>query len=114
MRDELHVPWSDECTLIRQTSVQDDEGYETLTETRFPVICTWEDGTSQAEFYRAMKIGMQATASVNIWKADMFDAWPRGTTGKRFVEFNGCRYHVLRDFPVDFDSQTLILSEVTQ
>ena len=112
MKNELHTPWSDVCTLIRVETAKDSQGYETETEVPFAVACTWEDGVSQAEFYRSYKAGMQASNSVEIWKADMLTAWPRGTAGRRFVDFQGQRYKVLRDFPSGFDLQTLILSEV--
>ena len=112
MKESLHTPWSDTCSLIRIETVKDAQGYETETETAFPIACTWEDGTSQSEFYRSYKAGMQASNSVEIWKADMLRAWPRGTPGRRFVDFEGQRYKVLRNFPSGFDLQTLILSEV--
>ena len=112
MRAQLHTPWSDVCDLISIVSVQDSQGYETEIETKHTVMCTWEDGSSQSEFYRAAKAGMQASSSVEIWKADMLTAWPRGTPGRRFVDFDGARYRVLRDFPASLDTQVLVLSEV--
>ena len=44
----------------------------------------------------------------------MLDAWPRGTTGDRIVDFKGQRYKVVRDFPQGYDTQTLILTEVVR
>lgn len=112
MRSDLHTPWSDECKLVRFTSTKDAQGYEKLTPHRHRVICTWEDGVSQSEFYTSHKAGFQASASVEVWRADMRAAWPRKYTGERFVDFHGRRYRVIRDFPSGFDLQTLILSEV--
>lgn len=112
MRDNLHTPWSDTVTLLGFSFTKDSDGFETAAETEKTVFCNWEDGVSQSEFYLANKNGMRAAAQVEIYKADMLEAWPRGTPGKRFVIFDGGRYEVLRDFPQSFDTQTLILSEV--
>lgn len=112
MKAPLHAPWSNTVDLIVFASAQDAEGYETLTETPHTVFCNWSDGVSQSEFYLSDKAGMRASAQVEIHKIDMQDAWPRGTPGERFVDFNGQRYRVLRDFPQSFDTQTLILAEV--
>lgn len=112
MKAGLHTPWSDEVTLIAQAWTKDAEGYEAAAEEPHTVFCNWEDGVSQSEFYLANKAGMRAAAQVEIHKADMLEAWPRGTSGERFVEFSGVRYKVLRDFPQSFDTQTLILQEV--
>ena len=51
-------------------------------------------------------------AQIQIWKADYAAAFPAGTAGERFVDFAGRHFKVLRDFPQDFDTQTLILTEV--
>ena len=107
-----HVPWSDVVSLVTATAVKDADGYETLTETLTPVMCSWTDGVSQSEFYLSNKAGMDASAQVTVWKADLSDVWPAGTAGRRFVEFNGVRYRVVRTAPADFDTVTLILSEV--
>lgn len=112
MRDMLHAPWSDEITLLGFSFDKDSDGFETVTAAEHIVFCNWQDGVSQSEFYLANKNGMRAAAQVEIHKADMLEAWPRGTPGKRFVIFRGDRYEVLRDFPQSFDTQTLILSEV--
>lgn len=114
MKANLHTPWSDTADLIALTGVKDAEGYETLTEDPHTVFCNWSDGVSQSEFYLSEKRGMRASAEVEIWKADMLETWPRGTSGDRFVDFNGTRYKVIRDFPASFDTQTLILTEVIQ
>lgn len=112
MRAALHTPWSDTADLITFTSVKDADGYETLTETKHPVFCHWEDGVSQSEFYLSDKAGVRASAQVEIHKIDMIEAWPAGMGGERFVDFGGVRYKVLRSFPQSFDTQTLILTEV--
>lgn len=113
MKDALHTPWSETVDLIQRTEGNPDaEGYRQPVETPHTVFCNWQDGVSQSEFYLSDKRGMRASAEVEIYKADMREAWPRGTTGDRFVVFHGVRYKVLRDFPASFDTQTLILTEV--
>lgn len=112
MKGNLHTPWSDTVTLLTEIETRDAQGYETAQKTPHVVFCNYEDGVSQSEYYLSSKNGMRATAQVEIHKADMLEVWPRGTPGERFVEFEGQRYRVLRDFPQSFDTQTLILSEV--
>lgn len=113
MKDALHTPWSDVVDLVQLTSTKDAQGFETETETLVPVLCNWQDGVSQSEFYRSRKAGMDASAQVEIQKAELAYVWPKATTiGERFVYFGGLKYKVLRDFPQSFDTQTLILSEV--
>lgn len=99
-----HVPWSDVVTLIKQTMTKDGENYDTIVETRRDLMCSFEDGVSQSEFYRSMKAGMQASAQVDIWAVDY--------EGEKIVEFNGRRFNVVRAFQSEFDVKTLILSEV--
>lgn len=112
MKANLHTPWSDTVDLLELTGVKDAEGYDPPTPTPHTVYCNWQDGVSQSEFYLSEKRGMRASAEVEIHKADMLDVWPRGTSGDRFLVFNGTRYRVVRDFPASFDTQTLILTEV--
>lgn len=112
MKSERHAPWSDVCDLITFSSVKDADGYEELTEVKHRMFCNWEDGVSQSEFYLSDKAGMRASAQVELHKVDLIEAWPSGMGGERFVDFNGVRYRVLRNFPQSFDTQTLILTEV--
>lgn len=114
MKSGLYTPWAETVDLIAQAWVKDAEGYETLTEVPHTVFCNFEDGVSQSEYYLSDKAGMRASAQVEIYKADMLDAWPRGTTGDRIVDFKGQRYKVVRDFPQGYDTQTLILTEVVR
>ena len=107
MRDDLHTPWSDEIVLIsyakKNGTYQDAQGYAVGTETRRTVICTFEDGVSQGEFYSSLKEGLQASASVEVWTVDY--------QKEKFVEFHGTKYEVIRAFQSSFDCTTLILSE---
>lgn len=114
MNSILHTPWSDEITLIWVESGQAASGFESRMEHRStpPLMCDWEDGVSQSEFYQSMKAGVQAGAQAEVNTADYLDFWPAGYTGLRFAEFNGRRYKILRSFPQTFDSMTLILTEV--
>ncbi len=112
MKDNLHTPWSDTVDLIVSAHTKDAEGYETATEERHTVFCNWQDGVSQSEFYLSNKAGMRAAAQVEIHKADLYETWPRGSFGDRFVEFLGVRFRVLRTAAESFDTVTLILTEV--
>ena len=114
MNSLLHTPWSDEITLIWVESGQAASGFESKTEHRStpPLMCDWEEGVSQSEFYRSMKAGVQADAQAEVSTVDYLDFWPSGYTGYRFADFKGKRYRVIRSFPQTFDSTTLILTEV--
>ena len=113
MNSILHTPWSDEITLIWVESGQAASGFENQMEHRStpPLMCDWEEGVSQSEFYRSMKAGMAATAQAEVSTVDYLDFWPAGFTGIRYAEFNGKRYRIIRSFPQTFDSLTLILEE---
>ena len=113
MNSILHTPWSDEITLIWVESGQAASGFENRMEHRStpPLMCDWEDGVSQSEFYQSMKAGVQASAQAEVNTADYLDFWPAGFTGIRYAEFNGKRYRIIRSFPQTFDSLTLILEE---
>ena len=113
MNSILHTPWSDEITLIWVESGQAASGFENRMEHRStpPLMCDWEDGVSQSEFYQSMKAGVQASAQAEVSTVDYLDFWPAGFTGIRYAEFNGKRYRIIRSFPQTFDSLTLILEE---
>ena len=91
MNSILHTPWSDEITLIWVESGQAASGFESRMEHRStpPLMCDWEDGVSQSEFYQSMKAGVAATAQAEVNTADYLDFWPAGFTGTRFAEFKG-------------------------
>ncbi len=116
MKSALHTPWSDEITLIWRETEKDNANFEEVTEHRStpPLLCDFEDGVSQSEFYRSMKAGVQATAQAEVQKADFEEFWPEDYTDLRFAEFNGKRYRILRSFPQTFDTLTLILTEVVR
>lgn len=105
MRNELHTPWSDEIGLLRFMPNADAQGYipPDPPDMRM-VICTFEEGVSQNEFYLANKQGLSANASVELWAADY--------CGEEYCCFRGRFYRVLRAFQSSFDHKTLILSEV--
>lgn len=106
MKARLHTPWSDVISLIAFESERDAEGYEKLKELPREVMCTFEEGVSQNEFYLSHKEGLRANASVELWAVD-YD-------GEAFADFEGRRFRVLRAFQSSFDCKTLILSEVVR
>lgn len=113
-RDLLHAPWSDEITLVWLEAQTAGSGFAEETEHRSdpPLMCDWEDGVSQSEFYRSMKAGNEAAAQAEVNTADYAEFWPANYSGYRFAEFCGKRYRILRSFPQTFDTTTLILTEV--
>lgn len=110
MRAALHTPWSDEIELLHFEGsgaggrVQDAQGYAAGEEAARKVLCTFEDGVSQKEFYLSSEAGLRASASVELWTVDY--------EGEQFCRFLGKRYRVLRSFKSSFDCTTLILTEV--
>ena len=107
MRKAMHTPWSDTADLLSFDPTQDAEGYRADADAKSrTVICTWEDGVSQNEFYLSDKTGLKASASVELWTADY--------QGEEYVGFDGRFFRVLRAFVSGFDYTTLILSEVVR
>ena len=104
MKAGLHTPWSDVAELLSFPDDQDAEGYGVGLPVKRTIFCTFVDGVSQKEFYYSHKAGLLASASVELWAVDY--------QGEKFVEFNGRRYRVVRNFLSSFDILTLILSEV--
>lgn len=107
MRASMHTPWSDEIGLVEFDKRQDEEGYVLphKPKTR-EVLCTFEEGVSQNEFYLSNKQGLRASASAELWNVDY--------CGEKYVCYNSRFYQVVRTFPSSFDHVTLILSEVVQ
>lgn len=116
MNGMTHTPWSDEITLIWQEKDQDASGFETVTEHRSipPLLCDYEEGVSQSEFYRSMQAGVQASVQAEVQTVDYTAFWPEWYNGPCLAEFRGKRYRVLRSFPQTFDTMTLILTEATR
>lgn len=117
MKQQLHTPWSDVAELVSFNLIKDPQGFEYLTPTtdeqgreqpgqptKRQICCTFEEGTSQKEFYYSHKEGLRASASLELWTVDY--------QGEEFVDFAGRHFRVLRSFVSGFDMTTLILSEV--
>lgn len=105
MRESLHTPWSDACCLLTFDPTQDLEGYAVPdSPKKRAVVCTFEEGVSQNEFYLSMKQGLRASASVELWSVDY--------QGEEFLLFGDRFFRVLRAFKSGFDYTTLILQEV--
>ena len=110
----LHTPWSDELVLIRLEGNQDGSGFRNPEPVRSdpPLLCNFEDGVSQSEFYRSRKAGMRADAEAEIWAVDYDAFWPDDYAGDRLCEFNGRKYRIIRAFQSSMDIKSLILEEV--
>ena len=64
------------------------------------------NGVTRAEFYEAMKSGMELTAAFEMWACDY--------GGQKVIEHNGKRYKVERAFPLGDGVVQLNCSEVTR
>lgn len=105
MAQGTHTPWSDELGLVQFDRAQDAEGYVLPNQPEVrTVLCSWENGVSQSEFYSSYKAGLRADAQAAVWNCDY--------QGERYVTFRGRFYRVIRSIPENIDTRTLILSEV--
>lgn len=92
------------CTLIAQTNVVNENGYDVTTETMRDVFCNAMAGVSRSEFYEAFKAGMSLSATLEIWQGDY--------ENERLVEHNGTRYEIVRVFPSGYGTLELTCQEV--
>lgn len=98
------TPWMDVIKLIAVSRAKDDDGYEQETETERTVCCTFSEGVNRTEFYEAMKAGIRASATVELW-ADEYD-------GEERAEVNGKTYSVVRAYETGRGTLDLTLTEV--
>ena len=110
----LHTPWSDEITLLRFEGEKNAAGYRNPEPVAScpPLLCSFEDGVSQSEFYLSRKAGMQADAQAEVWAADYDAFWPEGYAGRRQAQLWGRTYEIVRAFQNSMDTKILILQEV--
>ena len=110
----LHTPWPDDIVLIRMKGTADAAGYRNPepVESNPPLLCSFEDGVSQSEFYLSRKAGYQASAQAEVWAADYDTFWPIGYAGRRLCRLRGRTYEIVRAFQSSMDTKTLILEEV--
>lgn len=106
MKAELHTPWSDVISLLQVPDDQDAEGYGVAAATSREIMCTFQDGVSQREFYYSQKSNLQASAQAEVHRVDY--------EGERWAEFQGRLFRVARNFPTSFDDIMLVLSEVVR
>lgn len=83
---------NDTIQLIDYTPVEDADGYETPIETKTEVKCDSGNGVTRAEFYEAMKAGVEMSAAFVMWACDY--------GGQSEIEHNAKRYKVVRSFPL--------------
>lgn len=109
-----HTEWSDEIVLIKLVGDQDAAGYRNPEPVSSdpPLLCSFEDGVSQSEFYRSRQVGMQAGAQARVWTVDYEEFFPADYTGMRRCQLRNRTFDILRSFPEDMDITTLILQEV--
>ena len=95
---------NDTIKLVDVVVAEDADGYETTVETLTEVKCDSGSGVTRAEFYEAMKAGMELTAAFEMWTCDY--------GGQRVIEHNGKRYKIERAFPLGDGAVQLNCSEV--
>lgn len=98
------TPWTDTVILITETVTEDASGYETKTESRREVFCTFSKGVGRAEYYEAMKAGVQVSATAEIWE-DEYEY-------ERLLEYDGRRFSIGRCWPTGRGTLELYLTEV--
>ena len=94
---------NDTIKLVDVVVTEDADGYETTAETLTEVKCDSGNGVTRAEFYEAMKAGMELTAAFEMWACDY--------GGQKVIEHNGKRYKVERAFPLNDGAVQINCSE---
>ena len=95
---------NDTIKLVDVVVTEDADGYETTAETLTEVKCDSGNGVTRAEFYEAMKAGMELTAAFEMWACDY--------GGQKIIEHMGKRYKVERAFPLSDGAVQINCSEV--
>lgn len=98
------TPFSDVCELVATAKTKDADGYDVITETKTQVFCSVNIGVVRSEFYEALKAGIKASITVEIWEDDYNSA--------ALIDFNSKRYKVERTYPTGHGTLELTCSEV--
>lgn len=98
------TPWTDELSLLSYEDTQDSAGYDTRTEISTDVSCCFSSGVARGEFYEAMKAGLRASCSAEVWEDDYED--------QARARADGRLYNVIRHYPTGRGTVMLILEEV--
>lgn len=95
--------YSDVITLIAETTAQDADGYQTVTETATEIYADILS-VKRTEFYEALRSGITAAIVFRVFAHD-YD-------GQRLVDYCGIRYKVERAYQTTLDRTELTCSEV--
>lgn len=95
---------NDTIKLVDVVTTEDADGYETFEEKLTEVKCDSGNGVTRAEFYEAMKAGVELSAAFLMWACDY--------GGQKVIEHRGKRYKVERAFPTGDGALQLNCSEV--
>lgn len=99
-----NTPFMDVATLIFQEETPSKNGYAQIMETAREVFCSVADGVNRADFYEAQKLGVQLSATFEIW-ADDFG-------GESLLEYTGKRYRIYRTYQTGRGTLELFAAEV--
>jgi hypothetical protein len=95
---------NDTIKLVDVVVTEDADGYETTVEKLTEVKCDSGNGVTRAEFYEAMKAGVEMSAAFVMWACDY--------GGQKELIHNEKRYKVVRAFPMKDGVIQLNCSEV--
>lgn len=98
------TPFTDVCELITMSKITDDDGYDTITETKSEVFCSVRNGVVRDEYYKAMQANTQLSITIEIWEDDF--------NGAVFLDFEDKRYEIGRVFPSGYGTIEMVCSEV--
>lgn len=101
------TPFTDVASLISVITETDADGYEVVTETLTnEVWCSFQQGVARTEFYESLKVGVKASATVEVWEDD----YNRET----MVSIMNTQYNILRSYPSGHGTLFLTLEEVVR
>lgn len=83
-----NTPFMDVATLISQKETRNKNGYAEIIETAREVFCSVAEGVNRADFYEAQKLGVQLSATFEVWAGDF--------GGETLLEYAGKRYSIYR------------------
>lgn len=98
------APMTDVCTLIQSTKKYDSSRHYTEDDKGREIFCSVCDGVNRAEFYDALKAGVQLSAVFEIHEGDY--------AGETELCHAGKRYEIKRSYPTGYGTLELSCAEV--
>lgn len=95
--------WNHEITLIAKRITGKDKLKQNITEEVKTVLLCRKKSITRSEFYQANKVGIRPSLVVEIHSFEY--------NNQELADFEGKRYHILKTYPVDFETIELTLTE---